>query len=53
MGIPEKDAFAMASRTPAELMGLKKGEIKVGYDADFIILDDELGLIRAIARGEL
>lgn len=44
-GIPKEDAFRMASQTPAELMGIKKGKIEVGYDADFIVLDEELNLI--------
>lgn len=39
-GISEEDAFYMASRTPAKLLGLNKGEIKVGFDADFIAVDD-------------
>lgn len=43
-GIPMKDAFKMASETPARLMGLKKGRIEVGYDADFIILDENCDL---------
>ncbi len=52
MGIPEKDAVRMASETPATLMGLNKGRIEVGYDADFIIVDDDFNLVKAIARGE-
>lgn len=51
-GIPEEDAVKMASETPAKLMGLNKGKIEVGYDADFIIVDEDFNLIRAIARGE-
>ena len=51
-GISESDAVKMASETPAALMGLNKGRIEVGYDADFIIVDDEFNLVRAIARGE-
>ena len=51
-GISESDAVKMASETPATLMGLNKGKIEVGYDADFIIVDDEFNLVRAIARGE-
>ena len=43
----------MATATPAELMGLNKGKIEVGYDADFIIVDDDFNLIRAVARGEI
>ncbi|MBQ8372349.1 MAG: N-acetylglucosamine-6-phosphate deacetylase [Clostridia bacterium] len=52
MGIPEEDAVKMASETPATLMGLNKGRIEVGLDADFIIVDDDFNLVKAIARGE-
>lgn len=52
MGIPKDDAVMMASTTPAVLMGLNKGRIEVGFDADFILVDDDFNLIRAIARGE-
>ena len=51
-GIPEHDAVKMASENPARLMGLNKGKIEVGYDADFIIVDKDFNLVRAIARGE-
>lgn len=51
-GIPEEDAVMMASENPAKLMGLNKGKIAVGYDADFIIVDDGFNLVKAIARGE-
>lgn len=52
-GIPEESAVKMASENPARLMGLNKGKIEVGYDADFIIVDNDFGLVRAIARGEI
>lgn len=52
-GIPERDAVKMATENPARLMGLNKGKIEIGYDADFIIVDDSFNLIRAIARGEI
>lgn len=51
-GIPEVYAVRMASENPARLMGLNKGKIEVGYDADFIIVDDDFNLVKAIARGE-
>lgn len=38
-GIPPRDAFRMASETPAAMMGLRKGRIAVGYDAEFLVLD--------------
>jgi N-acetylglucosamine-6-phosphate deacetylase len=43
-GIPEEDAFAMASETPATLLGVKKGKLEVGYDAEFILLDTQNNL---------
>ena len=51
-GISPEDAVMMASENPAKMMGLNKGKIEVGYDADFIIVDDDFNLIKAIARGE-
>ena len=51
-GIDENTAVKMASENPARLMGLHKGKIEVGYDADFIIVDEEFNLVKAIARGE-
>ena len=51
-GIKAETAVKMASENPARLMGLSKGKIEVGYDADFIIVDDDFNLIKAIARGQ-
>jgi N-acetylglucosamine-6-phosphate deacetylase len=39
------------SRNPARLMGLNKGEILAGRDADLIVLDDDLNLLYTIASG--
>ncbi|MBQ8302682.1 MAG: N-acetylglucosamine-6-phosphate deacetylase [Clostridia bacterium] len=52
-GISEEAAVKMASENPARLMGLNKGKIAEGYDADFIIVDDCFNLVKAIARGEV
>ncbi len=52
-GISEKRAFKMATETPARLMGLNKGKIEVGYDADFIITDAGYSLIAVAAMGKL
>ena len=43
----------MASKTPAELMGLNKGKIEIGYDADFITVDDDYSLCEVIIDGEI
>jgi len=52
-GIPEEDAVKMASETPANLLGINKGKIMVGYDADFITVDDKFNLKKVIISGKL
>ncbi len=51
-GIPEADAFKMASGTPAKLLGLKKGKIEVGYDAELALLDENKNVIKLICPKE-
>jgi N-acetylglucosamine-6-phosphate deacetylase len=41
------------SSNPARLMGLNKGEIAAGRDADLIVLDQELDLVCTIVAGEV
>ena len=52
-GICEQDAFKMASQTPAELLNLNKGQLKVGFDADFIALDENLNLKYTVINGQI
>lgn len=52
-GIPFEDAVRMASRTPAELLGVKKGVIDCGYDADMLIIDEEMNITAVIIAGEV
>lgn len=52
-GVPERDAFYMASGAPAEYSGLvTKGRIAAGFDADIILLDNELNLKYTVIGGE-
>lgn len=46
-------AIRLCSTNPARLLGLNKGEIAVGWDADLIILNDQLDLLYTIVRGEV
>lgn len=50
-GIPADKAFAMASKTPADLLGLNKGKIAVGYDADFITVNEQYDVTRTVIAG--
>lgn len=52
-GIPFKDAVGMATRTPAELMGVKKGRLEPGWDADLLIIDDDMEINTVIIGGEV
>lgn len=51
-GIPRADAYYMASTTPARYLGLNKGRIEVGYDADFIAVDSTDKLLLTVIGGE-
>ncbi len=46
-------ASRVCSKTPAELMGLNKGEIAAGRDADLLILDRAFNIEYTIAGGKL
>ncbi len=52
-GIPFWDAVKMASETPARHLGLNKGKIAVGYDADLVVLNDKLNPDTVIIGGEI
>ena len=44
----------MASETPAKSLGIEnKGVIKVGADADFIAVDDDINVTAVVIAGEL
>ena len=51
-GIPKEEAVAMATRTPAALMGVKAGEVKEGYDADLIFADDDMNIKSVLVKGK-
>lgn len=52
-GIPESDAVKMATETPANLLGVKKGKLEVGYDADIILTDCDFNLKKVIIGGKI
>lgn len=53
-GIPIKDAFKMASETPAQIIGTEnKGKIQVGCDADFIALTNDFNIKMTVVNGEV
>ena len=52
-GIPFDDAVQMATSTPAEMMKINKGKIEEGYDADLLIIDDDLNIETVIIGGKI
>lgn len=52
-GIPFDDAVKMASETPAKLIGVNKGVIAEGYDADMLIIDNDMNIKTVIIGGEI
>lgn len=51
-GIPLFEAVRAASETPARMLGLNKGKIEVGYDADLVIFDGDIRIKRVFVGGE-
>lgn len=51
-GIPEEEAYKMASQTPAEYMEINKGKIKEGYDCDLLILNPDSTIRTVIIEGK-
>lgn len=53
MGVSVPDAVAMASSVPARVLGLddRLGSIAPGFDADLVVLDDELRAVGTMVGG--
>ena len=43
----------MATAPPAECLGVNKGKIAVGYDADMLIISDDYEIDEVIIGGEI
>jgi N-acetylglucosamine-6-phosphate deacetylase len=53
VNVPLHEAVAMATDTPAHAIGLAaKGNIKIGGDADFVVISPELEVVRTYCAGE-
>ena len=55
VGVPLYDAVRMATLTPAEVIGFNKtkGKIEKGYDADFVLFDDDINIKTVITNGNI
>lgn len=52
-GIDFYEAVKMATETPAASLGLNKGKVDIGYDADLLILNDDLTVYKTIIGGKV
>ncbi len=52
-GIPKDEAIKMATETPANLLKVNKGKIKEGFDADLLIVDKELNILKTLIGGKI
>ncbi len=55
VNVPLYEAVRMASLTPAEVIGFSKtkGKIEKGYDADFVLFDDDINIKTVITNGNI
>ncbi len=51
VGVPLAQALTTATRTPARALGLRKGEIRAGYDADLVVWTEDLRVLRTFVAG--
>ena len=47
------EAVNAVTKIPAQLLGVKKGQLKVGYDADIVIFDEDFSIISIIVKGKV
>ena len=53
-GIPLVDAVRMMTATPARIIGVnnRKGSLEVGKEADIVLFDDQIRVIRTLIKGK-
>jgi len=53
MGLTAAEAIRMATTTPAAIVGVngRKGDLAAGMDADVVIMDQDLTILRTFVRG--
>ncbi len=52
-GIPLEEAIKVITSTPSNIYKLNKGYIKLGKDADLVVLDKDLNIEDVIAKGKV
>ncbi len=52
VGLPLEQALVPATRVPARVLGLRKGRLAPGYDADVVLLDEDYRPVLTMVEGE-
>ena len=52
-GVSFFDAVKMASQVPANVLGVKKGCLQAGFDADLAVLDDDYHAVMTVVAGNI
>lgn len=52
VGMPLERALVPATCVPAQVLGLRKGRLAPGYDADIVLLDGDLRPVLTLVRGQ-
>jgi N-acetylglucosamine-6-phosphate deacetylase len=53
VGLSLEQALVPATRVPADVLGVHKGRLAPGYDADIVLLDSELRPALTLVKGEM
>jgi N-acetylglucosamine-6-phosphate deacetylase len=53
VGLPLEQALVPATRVPADVLGLRKGRLVPGYDADVVLLDEDYRPVFTMVDGEI
>jgi N-acetylglucosamine-6-phosphate deacetylase len=53
VGLPLEQALRTVTHVPAKVLGLRKGRLAPGYDADILLLDDDLRPGLTLVRGQI
>ena len=51
-GLGMAESVKMLTKNPAKLLGLKKGILERGYDADIVVFDDDIGVSDVFVLGK-
>ncbi|RME48805.1 MAG: N-acetylglucosamine-6-phosphate deacetylase [Chloroflexi bacterium] len=52
VGLSLREALVPATRVPADVLGVRKGRLRPGWDADVVLLDEALRVQLTLVRGQ-